>query len=68
MTLEERVAELEMRQAFQDDIIQTLNDVIVEQQKSLDRVRLQLAELARRQAEMMVQQGGVEDEAPPPHY
>ena len=33
MSIEARIAELEVRQAFQDDTIQALNDVIVEQQR-----------------------------------
>ncbi|HBM65360.1 MAG TPA: hypothetical protein DD418_17480, partial [Pseudomonas sp.] len=33
MDLESRVTDLEARLAFQDDTIQTLNDVLVEQQR-----------------------------------
>ncbi|KUM34000.1 SlyX family protein [Pseudomonas sp. EpS/L25] len=69
MTLEERIAELEVRQAFQDDTIQTLNDIIVEQQKALDRCAAQIRLLAERQAELQTAGGGgLPDEAPPPHY
>lgn len=69
MTLEERIAELEIRQAFQDDTIQTLNDVIVEQQKALDRYAAQIRLLAERQAELQTAGGGgSEEEAAPPHY
>jgi len=69
MTLEERIAELEVRQAFQDDTIQTLNDIIVEQQKALDRCAAQIRVLAERQAELQgAGGGGAPDEAPPPHY
>jgi len=69
MTLEERIAELEVRQAFQDDTIQTLNDIIVEQQKTLDRCAAQIRLLAERQAELQsAGGGGAPDEAPPPHY
>lgn len=69
MTLEERIADLEMRQAFQDDTIQTLNDVIVEQQRALDRCMAQIRVLAERQAELQsAGGGGLPDEAPPPHY
>ena len=51
MTLEARVMDLESRLAFQDDTIQALNDVLVDQQRLLDRLQLQLAALARRQDE-----------------
>lgn len=69
MTLEERIADLEIRQAFQDDTIQTLNDIIVEQQRALDRCAAQIRVLAERQAELQSAGGGsMPDEAPPPHY
>ncbi|MFC8749285.1 SlyX family protein [Pseudomonas oryzihabitans] len=69
MTLEDRIADLEMRQAFQDDTIQTLNDIIVEQQRALDRYAAQIRVLAERQAELQSSGGGgLPDEAPPPHY
>ncbi|WP_017244769.1 SlyX family protein [Stutzerimonas stutzeri] len=67
--LESRVTDLETRLAFQDDTIQALNDVLVEQQRLVERLQLQLVALAKRQEEM---QGSLaaadEDEAPPPHY
>ncbi|MDD1967515.1 SlyX family protein [Pseudomonas sp. NPDC090203] len=68
MNLEERVMELESRLAFQDDTIQTLNDVLVAQQRSVERLQLQIAALIKRQAEMGGQFEAVEEEAPPPHY
>ena len=40
-----RVDELETRLAFQDDTIQTLNDVLVEQQRLVERLQLQLSAL-----------------------
>jgi SlyX protein len=68
MDLEQRVIELESRQAFQDDTIAALNDVVVEQQQIIERLKLQVAALARRQEEIQGQFGIAEDEAPPPHY
>ncbi|AYF90504.1 SlyX family protein [Pseudomonas sp. JS3066] len=68
MSLEMRIADLESRLAFQDDTIQTLNDVLVEQQRLVDRLQLQVAVLAKRQEELLSQFGPSEDEAPPPHY
>jgi len=67
MNLEERMMELESRQAFQDDTIQALNDVLVTQQRALERMQLQMAALIKRQDEMGGQ-GGFEEDAPPPHY
>ncbi|WP_407296437.1 SlyX family protein [Stutzerimonas zhaodongensis] len=68
MELEQRIAELESRLAFQDDTIQTLNDVLIAQQRTVDKLQAQLGLLARRQEEMQSRIGGDEDEAPPPHY
>ncbi|WP_416427451.1 SlyX family protein [Pseudomonas sp. App30] len=68
MTLEARVMELESRLAFQDDTIQALNDELVQQQRQVERLQLQMAALLKRQEEMVGQFGVSEHEAPPPHY
>lgn len=68
MELDSRMADLEARLAFQDDTIQALNDVLVEQQRAIDRLQAQMGMLARRQADLQSRVGGEEDEAPPPHY
>lgn len=68
MSLEARVTELESRQAFQDDTIQALNDVLVEQQRVVERLQLQMAALLKRQEEMVGQFESFEEDAPPPHY
>jgi SlyX protein len=68
MSLDERVTDLESRLAFQDDTIQALNNVLVSQQKVVDRLQLQMAALLKRQEEMVGQFESFEEEAPPPHY
>ncbi|AMQ86659.1 UNVERIFIED_ORG: SlyX protein [Pseudomonas fluorescens] len=68
MSLEQRVTELESRLAFQDDTIQALNDVLVEQQRVVERLQLQMAAVLKRQEEMVGQIGSFEEDAPPPHY
>ena len=68
MELEQRIIDLEARLAFQDDTIQTLNDVLVAQQRTVERLQAQLALLARRQEDMHSRMDGEGDEAPPPHY
>lgn len=68
MELEERVVELESRLAFQDDTIAALNDVVVAQQRDIERLQQQMAVLARRQEELVGQVGITESDAPPPHY
>lgn len=68
MNLEDRVTDLESRLAFQDDTIQALNDVLVAQQRSLERMQLQMAALIKRQEEMGGQFEAFEEDTPPPHY
>ena len=68
MNLEDRVTELESRQAFQDDTIQSLSDVLATQQRAVERLQLQMAALLKRQEEMAGQFETFEEEAPPPHY
>jgi SlyX protein len=68
MNIEDRVTELETRLSFQDDTIQALNDVIVAQQRALERLQRQAAALIKRQDEMGGQFEASEEEAPPPHY
>lgn len=69
MSLETRINDLETRLAFQDDTIQALNDVLVAQQRVVERLQMQLEALAKRQQELIDELGSVDDdEAPPPHY
>ncbi|MBA1197058.1 hypothetical protein G7011_08060 [Pseudomonas plecoglossicida] len=68
MSLESQIIDLETRQAFQDDALQALNDVVVEQGRVINRLQLQMAELIKRYEEMVGQYGSEGEEAPPPHY
>lgn len=68
MSLDARVTELETRLAFQDDTLQTLNDVLVIQQRQIDMLEMKLNALAKRQQELGESIGNSDDEAPPPHY
>ncbi|MFC0710342.1 SlyX family protein [Azorhizophilus paspali] len=69
MNLEARINDLETRLAFQDDTIQALNDVLVAQQRVVERLQMQLEALAKRQKELIDEFGSVDDDgAPPPHY
>ncbi|SEN11900.1 SlyX protein [Pseudomonas sp. ok272] len=68
MSLEDRVMDLESRLAFQDDAIEAMNDVLVTQQRVVERLQLQMAALLKRQEDMAGQFESFEEEAPPPHY
>ena len=65
--LDERMAELEIRQAFQDDGLQTLSDIIADQQKQIDQLKRELERLRVRQDEQSQQYQDVPN-TPPPHY
>ncbi|MCK5581199.1 MAG: SlyX family protein [Candidatus Omnitrophica bacterium] len=65
--MEERIIELEKRVAFQDHMLEEMNEILVAQQKEVEILKRQLklfeekitsVDLVKRQ----------EDEEPPPHY
>ena len=65
--MDERMAELEIRQAFQDDALQALSDVMVDQQKQIELLQRELERLRSRQEEQSQQYQDVPND-PPPHY
>lgn len=65
---ERRLTDLEAKLAFQDDTIQTLNDMVSRQQLELDKLNRAMELLARRQADLAASMPADGDEAPPPHY
>ncbi|GAA6131829.1 SlyX family protein [Halopseudomonas sabulinigri] len=68
-TLLARLNELETRLAFQDDIIQSLNDALGQQQIALDRLQRSLQLVAKRQSDMAsLMPGDSAEDQPPPHY
>ena len=65
--LGERIDALEMRLAFQDETIETLNQTITAQWIEIDKLTRQLAELKERMRETESNAAGPVNE-PPPHY
>jgi len=66
--MEDRIIDLETKSAYQEHLIQELNEVIISQQKQIDRLEkslLHLKDFLRNQEE---QPSAPEKEAPPPHY
>lgn len=64
-----RMDELEMRVAFQDDTIEALNGVVSRQEMRLEKLQRSLELVARRQADLAASMPGeAEDDQPPPHY
>lgn len=68
MSLEQRITDLEMRLAFQDDTIQSLSDELITQQRDLERLQAQMAALLKRQEEANSQFQISEQQELPPHY
>jgi SlyX protein len=61
-----RIDTLEMRVAYQDQVIEDLNQAIIDQWKQIDGLKRQLAEILDRVQE--VEDGSAAPERPPPHY
>jgi SlyX protein len=66
-TLAERIDALEMRLAYQDDTIETLNQTITAQWKQIDVLTRKIAELGERLQEAEANAPGATNERPP-HY
>lgn len=63
-----RLDELEAKMAFAEDLIETLNQTIVQQQKQIDSLQAQLRLLHEQLRERPTpESGGLRDEIPP-HY
>jgi SlyX protein len=69
MDQEKRIEQLEMKIAFHEDNIETLNDEIFKQQRKLQLLSEQLAMLAVKLKDAQPNQLASEkEEMPPPHY
>lgn len=66
-----RLEELESRQAFQDDLIENLNEVITRHDRDLARMMLQLKNLSARITDIADAGDGPDSSSQhevPPHY
>lgn len=69
MNQENRIEQLEMKVAFQEDNIDSLNNEIFAQQRKLQQLGEQVALLAVKLKEAQPNQMASEkEETPPPHY
>jgi SlyX protein len=68
--LEQRIEALESRNAFQDDVIEQLNDEITVHQSQIAELQHQLTLIAARikDSSSAPQSGDQDIEPPPPHY
>ncbi len=67
--MQDHLAELEVRMAFQEKAIQELSDVIARQQREIDRLVREL-ETLKLQVRALAPSPvvGRDEETPPPHY
>ncbi len=69
MTTEQRIEQLEMKLAFQDDNIETLNSEIFEQQRKLQLLTEQVSYLVKKLKSSEPDNSGIEEvDMRPPHY
>ena len=69
MNLEDQIIEIQTKLSFQDDTIDQLNQVIIEQQKSIDSLQLKLKQLHSLIQENQNSQAPNNPESEiPPHY
>ncbi|WP_314186767.1 SlyX family protein [Aggregatibacter kilianii] len=67
--LEQRIAELEMKSAFQETAIEELNQSVIEQQFLIDKMQVQLRYLVNKLKDMQPSNiASQAEETPPPHY
>lgn len=67
--LENRIAELEMKVAFQEQLLEELNQALVQQQFDMDKMQLQLRYVASKLKDFQPSNiASQSEETPPPHY
>ena len=67
--LKEYLEKLESRLAFNENYIDELNEVVIAQQKTIDKLAVQVAYLAKRLQGMQPSHiASQSEETPPPHY
>lgn len=66
--MKERVIEMEMQLAFQDNVIQQLNTVVTAHQQQLDQLRREMNLLREHVASLNDKVLSAGNEPPPPHY
>lgn len=65
----QRLDELEMKVAFQENTIEQLNQSLIEQQFILEKMQIQLRYLAQKLKDMQPSNIATQaEETPPPHY
>jgi SlyX protein len=65
---EQRLIELEIKAAYQEDLLQELNKIVAQQQQQLMRLEKTCQLLYERINSLQLEKRETEIEPPPPHY
>ncbi|MGR8998157.1 MAG: SlyX family protein [Gammaproteobacteria bacterium] len=66
---DDRIIELEIKTAYQEDLLQTLNKIVSQQQQQIDRLEATCQLLNERIKSLSAESGGGDNvEEVPPHY
>jgi SlyX protein len=65
--IEARLVELEVKASFTDDLVETLNTIVAQQQQQIDRLLREVQQLRRQSGEGPAAPRNLRDELPP-HY
>jgi SlyX protein len=65
----DKITDLEIRMAFQDDLLDALNKVVAEQAIRVDYLHKQVQQMEQQLRQLSPSQMALpEEETPPPHY
>jgi SlyX protein len=68
-TVQTDIEQLQMKMAFQEDTIESLNQALILQQKQMDNLQFQLKQLVSKMSAIEPSNMASEkEEMPPPHY
>ncbi len=65
---EDRLTELEIKQAYQEDLVQSLNQIVSQQQIQIQRLEATCQVLYQRLQALAEVNSLASNEPPPPHY
>jgi len=67
--MDARITDLEVKLAFQDDLLEALNQTVAQQQQQIDLLQAEMRLLYQQMKTLQPSQMADEaDEPPPPHY
>jgi|AntAceMinimDraft_1070359.scaffolds.fasta_scaffold65716_2 SlyX protein len=66
--IDERFADLEMKLAFQEEVIHKLDEALISQQQQITTLQRQVKLLGNEVRTLDAQTGSQQPEPPPPHY